>query len=238
MKKAHLFPVILLSLLMMASCSKKGVDINIDDPQDIEFLQIIDTALLNAFGEEHIHFGHTPPNIEGLSFLVDSMEYVVCNRYKYHPITHEIILSTYNGPEDYDPSKYYHLFQHHHLNLSSHTLLSIGSGGADDTYKRYNDKVFIIGTGQKFTAYYEEKPSMPYRPTFGILISGELVNDDQGHPVGIKNYRYGKMYMEYQDQIPYNANVYLVNSVEVKKHLRTIAPCFDPDTCTIWKQFN
>lgn len=238
MKKGHPIIVVLLSLVLVSSCSKSGVEIQIDDPQNIEFLQIIDTALLNAFGEENVHFGHTPPDINNLSFFVDSMEYVICNRYKYHPVTHDVVLSTFNGPHDFDPSKYYHLFQNYHIHLSSHTLLSIGSGGEDDTYKRSNDTVYIIGSGQKFTAYYEERPDMPYRPTFGILVSGEIVKDSLDNLIGIKDYRYGKMYMGYQDPIPYNANVYLENSVEVKEHLREIAPYFDPDTCTVWKQFN
>ena len=249
MKKTHLFPVIVLGLVLMASCSKSGIDINITDPQHVEFLQLIDTALLNAFEEEHIHFGHTPPNIDSLSFMVDSMEYVVCNRYKYHPITHEPVPSTYNGPGDFDASVYYHLFYHHIDNLSSHTLLSIGTGGADDTFKRNNDTVYVIGSGNAFTAYYEEYPDMPYHPTYGILVSGILeyhldtvysATDTVIHQtfVGIKDYRIGKMIMKYGQQPPYNAPVYLEGSVEVKKHLRDIAPCFDPKTDPIWQQYN
>ena len=238
MNNTRLIPVILLSLVMMASCSKSGVDINIDDPQDIEFLQIIDTALLNAFDEQYIHFGHTPPQFDNLSFLVDSMEYVVCKRYKYHPVYHTPVLSTFNGPGDYDPSEYYHLFYHHLNHLSSHTLLSIGSGGADDTYKRNNDKVYIIGSGQSFTAYYEEHPDMPFHPTFGILISGTIVNDSLGRFVGIKDYRYGKMYMGYEETPPFGANVYLENSVEVKENRKVLAPYFNPDTCAIWQQYH
>lgn len=238
MKKTHFLPVFFLSLVMMASCSKSGIDVNIDDPQHIEFLQVIDTALLNAFGEEYIHFGHTPPDFDSLSFLVDSMEYVVCRRWKYHPVYHTPVLSTFNGPGDYDPSDYYHLFYHHQNNLSSHTLLSIGSGGVEDTYKRNNDKVYIIGSGQAFTAYYEESPNMPFGPTFGILISGVIVQDTLGNLIGIKDYRYGKMYMKYEETPPFGANVYLENSVEVKENKKALAPIFNPDTCTVWNQFH
>ena len=85
--------------------------------------------------------------------------------------------------------------------------------------------------------FYEEQPDLPYRPTFGILISGTLVKDNNGNFIGIKGYRYGKMYMKYEDTPPYDANVYLENSVEVKKHLRPIAPYFDPNANPVWQQY-
>lgn len=247
MKK--LIPVFLLCLGMAASCAKEGVDININDPQHIEFIQIIDTALLNAFEEKNIHFGHTPPYFDSLSFVVDSMEYVVCNRYKYHPITHEPVPSTYNGPGDFDASIYYHSFYNHQGNISSHTLLSIGTGGEEDTYKRNNDKVYVIGSGDSFSAYYEEQPDMPYQPTYGILVSGTLAYEiDTSYSgqdtivnktlVGVKDYRIGKMIMGYGQTPPYNAPVYLKGSVEVKQHLRKLAPCFDPKTDPVWQQYN
>lgn len=235
MKKTRLLPILFLSLVMMASCSKEGTDLNINDPQRIKFLDIIPQELLEAFGEEYIHFGHTPPDFDKMVFYVDSLEYLVCKHYVYDYYTHQPIISTY--PLEYDPIWYYHYFYNHIDNIINDSILYYAPAENDRFMADY-DSIYLIGSGDDFTAYFEEHSSSMYHPTNGILISGTVVKDAQGQFIGIKDYRMGKMIISYEEDPPFGANVYLVNSLEVKKHLKPIAPAFIPDTCTIWQQYN
>ena len=226
MKKTHLFPVLLFSLVMMASCSK-GVDLNISDPQQVEFLNIIPSDLITDFGQENIHFGHTPPNLNNICFYVDGLEYRVCKHYIYGP-NHEPIIS--NFPLDYDPIKYYHYFFHHSENIASDSLLYFGPG--EDRFMMAYDTVFIIGSEEDstFTAYFVEKPNSKYHPIQGILLSGTLTKNS------IKNLIMGKKIIDYRDPLPAVLDVYLPGSIDIK--YKDKAPFFLRDTCTRWQQYN
>lgn len=246
MKKAAFFSILLASLVMLYSCSDDGIDIEINNPQHIEFLNILPEELLEAFGEENIYFGHTPPVFDSLIFYVDSLEYEVCRHFIYDQVTHEPILSHY--PLVYDPTYYYHYFYNHIDNTTSDSLLYYGPGQHDKVMMVY-EGMSIIGSGDKFTVYFEERPNRPYRPINGILISGTLVHTTDTvysetdttitkRFLGVKDYRMGKMIIDYEDPVPYDAQVYLKSSVDVKVHIRELAPYFNPDTCTIWQQYN
>ena len=247
MKKTHLFPALLLSLFLMASCSK-GVDININDPQHIEYLDIIPSDLVEAFGQRNIHFGHTPPNLNNVCFYVDGLEYKVCQHYIYGP-NNQPVLS--NFPLDYDPIKYYHCFFNHIENIASDSLLYYGPG--EDRFMMEYDNVFVIGSEKDssvFTAYFIERPNSKYHPTNGILISGTLFKDtiidttfynnntiiDTTILEGIKNFRMGKKIIEYKDPLPAILDVYLPGSIDVK--VKDTAQFFLRDTCTRWQQYN
>ena len=82
MKKQFLHLVLLLLLIGLSACSDDGIDINVNDPQHIPWVEdLIDPDLLNAIGVENIYFGHTPPNIDSLSFIVEKLEYDTCIRW-------------------------------------------------------------------------------------------------------------------------------------------------------------
>lgn len=219
MKKTFLIPVVFLCFVMMASCSKSGIDIPINDPQDIEFIHNhIDRDLIDAFGEEHIHFGHTPPSLEGISFKVKGMDYDTCVRYIFNvdPTLPPIISHT--DPPTYDGSTNYHHFFHHIESITKHKLKTVDTH--NDAYIRENDTVYVVGIDSLlvFTAYYEEVLNEEGlgHPTNGIIVSGTLVYDNQGIFVGIKDYRIGKKILRYEERptIP----SYAEGTIEIKTH--------------------
>ena len=224
MKK--IIPVLLFSLVMAASCNK--VDININDPQHIEFLDIIPQDLITAFGEENIHFGHTPPNLENVCFYVDGLKYEVevCNHYIYGPNHEPMLGQTLTD----DPIKYYHCFFDYKENIISDSLLYFAPG--EDRFMMAYDTVYVIGSEKDstFTAYFIERPNSKYHPTQGILLSGKLTKN------GIKNFRVGKKIIDYRDPLPAVLDVYLPGSIDIK--YKDNAPFFLRDTCTRWQQYN
>ena len=227
MKRASVFITILTSLLMaMASCTKvEPVAIDIIDPQDVGFVNVVlDDDLVEAFGEENIHFGHTPPSLEGLSFYVQGMDYVVCRRYIFDAYNNYQPTLSHADPPTYDGSRNWHHFHHHIENLASHKMKTIDT--YNDTYIRPNDSVYIVGIADDhtFTAYYEEviEDEGSGYPVNGILISGQLVYDGNGELLGVKDYRIGKKIMEYKGTPPYGSS-YAPGTIEVKEH-RELAP--------------
>ena len=143
MKRASVFTSILTSLLMaVASCTKVDpVAIDIIDPQDVGFVNVVlDDDLVEAFGEENIHFGHTPPSLEGLSFYVQGMDYVVCRRYIFDAYNNYQPTLSHADPPTYDGSRNWHHFHHHIENLASHKMKTIDT--YNDTYIRPNDSVY------------------------------------------------------------------------------------------------
>lgn len=248
MKKTQLLPIIFLSLLMMASCSKSGVDINFNDPQHIDFLDIIPPDLVEAFGQENIHWGHTPPNLNNVCFYLDGLKYKVCKHYIYGQ-NHEPVIS--NSQFDSDPIKYYHCFFNHVENIASDSLLYYAPG--EDRFMMAYDTVYVIGSEKDssvFTAYFIERSNGRYHPINGILISGTFFKDtiidttfhnnnniiDTIILEGIKNFRMGKKIIEYRDPLPAILDVYLPGSIDVK--VKDTAQFFLRDTCARWQQYN
>lgn len=231
MKKTQLIPVIFLSLVMMASCSKTGIEVNIHDPQHVVFIHgldenehiLIDQDLVDAFGEEYIHFGHTPPSLEGISFKADMMYYETVVRYLFNQDpTQPPILSGADPPTD-DGNRNYHHFYNHTENIARQRMQTITT--YQDTVLRQNDTVYIIGdeSTHSFTAYYEEtlKEEGSGHPTSAILISGTLVYDDNGHFLGVKNYRIGKKILRYKERPTPNQYgiimAFAEGTIEIKK---------------------
>ena len=231
MKKAHAFIVILTCLLWATvSCNKEeGVTIDVIDPQFIDFVDVvIDDDLIEAFGAEHIYFGHTPPDIEGLSFYVQGMDYVLCKRYIFDTYNNNEPILSHADPPTYDGTRNWHHFYNHLENTSSHKMKSIDTH--NDTYIRENETVYILGIADSltFTAYYEEvlQEEGSGHPTNGILISGRLVYDNNGTLIGVKDYRIGKKILRYQEH-PTTPS-YAQGTIEIKEH-EGVAPITDWD---------
>lgn len=247
MKKARLLSVLFLSIVMMAACTKSGVDINLHDPQHIAFLDTIPSDLLKAFGEEHINFGHTPPSLDTIAFHIErrSLKYDTVDQIQFDAVTHQPIHS-HKLMGSYDKIGYYHYFYNHINNIISDSVLYYG----DEKFKMNYEVVYVIGSGESFTAYFVEKAHSQNHPTNGILISGTLVyttdtlfiNNDTIYNkrfCGIKDYRMGKEIIDYEqepqlsDYLPLKGSFY-ISALEPTD----TAKYFSPDTCVIWNQFH
>lgn len=225
MRKTVLFTSFLLSLLWITSCSEEGIDINVNDPQYVEFIdKHIDMDLIEAFGEENIHFGHTPPNLNDVSFKVETMDYVICTRYIFNIVPDQPPILSHADPPTFDGSRNYHHFSNHTENLASHKLKTINP--YNNVFIRENDTVYVIGDASSnyFTAYYEEEiqEEGSGHPTNGVLISGFLVYDDQDQFIGIKDYRIGKKILRYKERPTPNQHgiieAFAEGTIEIKTH--------------------
>ena len=225
MKKTVLFTTFFLSLVLMASCSKSGIDINITDPQQVKFIQEhIDTDLIDAFGVQYLHFGHTPPNLEDISFKVQGMDYKTCKRFLFNIDPTQDPIQSHADPPTYDGSTNYHHFFQHTESYASHKLKTIDP--YNNTYTRENEIVYVIGDASSncFTVYYEEEiqEEGSGHPTNGIIISGTLVYDANGQFLGIQDYRIGKKILRFKERPTPNAQgviqSYAQGTIEVKTH--------------------
>lgn len=195
MKKILLASLGLL-ILLLCSCKEDkdgGFDMNFHDIQDIKgLMESIDPDLLELFGEENIHFGHTPPNINDISFKVDTLRYDTCLRYVYVPAVDSVMLSP-SAPPVLENALYQHHFYHPIGNITRHKL-NIHDRSYGNQYTQESDTVFIIGSGNSFTAYYELKieSEKDGNPTWDFLVSGTLVYDSTGAFIGVSGYRLGK----------------------------------------------
>ncbi len=223
MKKTSLFATLLLGLTLLMACSEEeGLTIDLIDPQQVEFVDDFfgedNMDLVQAFGVDNIHFGHTPPNMEDISFYVEGMDYDTCIRYIFDIYNNNEPTLSHAIPPSYDASRNYHHFYNYIENISSHKLKTVDA--YNDSYIRTNDSTFILGDAETncFTAYYEEEIQEEGTgfPTNGILISGTLVYDNTGTFVGVNNYRIGKKIIRYKEHptIPSFAQ----GTIEVKTH--------------------
>ena len=219
---------ILLLLSMLTSCQKwEGIPLEIKDPQDIQSLsEVLPEDLIYAFGEEHIHFGPTPPDLTDISFKVEGLTYDSCLRYIFGPNGETILSPT--APPTHEGTLYYHHFWNHEEQIAQHKLKTIDPSG--NIFIRSNDSTFIIGHDSVFTAYYQETILEPQsgNPTNHIILSGTIVRDPVTKQfVGIRNYRMGKMIKcyDHQPEIP----SYAPGTIEVKKH-EGISLSFEWDT--------
>ena len=195
MKKYRIVVALLCCLAGLYSCDDTGIDLGINDPQHIQWVEeIIDNDLLQAFGEENIHFGHTPPDLHDVSFVINELWYDSCIRYR--PVT---ILGVTNIEPSYssggvEVTVYKHHFFNHIENLAQQRVF-IKSHNNDDPNLKPIDvpSTFVIGSGNDFSAYFQAKTisEKEGNPTWAYLISGTVVNDpDLGKC--ISNYKIGK----------------------------------------------
>ena len=223
---------------MITSCSEEGIDIEVHDPQHVVFIHgldengniLIDQDLVDAFGEEYIHFGHTPPSLEGISFKVQGMDYVSCIRYIFNVDPSQPPIQSHTDPPTYDGASNYHHFFQHTENIASHKCKTVDT--YNNIYLRNNPIVYVIGdevitgndTIHRFTAYYEEEiqEEGSGHPTNAILISGTLVYDNNNNFIGVKDYRMGKKILRFKERPTPNAQGYIQSyaqgTIEIKTH--------------------
>ena len=186
---------------------------------------MLPSDLVEAFGEKHIVFGHTPPSLENISFKVQGMDYDTCIRYIFNVIPGEPPIQSHTDPPTYDPSFNYHHFYNHTECISEHKLKTVDS--YHDVYIRENDSAFIIGdeSTHRFTAYYEEQITEEGsgRPTNAILISGTLVYDTiTGQFLGVEDYRIGKKILRYKERP--STPSYAEGTIEIKISSQKLCP--------------
>lgn len=182
MKKIRLVSVFVIALISLNACNgwDDGISIDINDPQHIETVQqIIDEDLLDVLnalsvqnGITYIHFGHTPPNLDDISFIVDTLWYDTCIKYRPDGVVSYINLGAEN-------SEYKHHFYDHIENIS-HQKMHIHDKAHQNDYFADCDSTFIIGNGNNFTAYFKQThPSEQQgNPTYAYLVSGTLTYKD------------------------------------------------------------
>lgn len=220
-----------LCLLFMASCKDhEGVPFNISDPQEVMRIDtVIPSDLLYAFGEEYIHFGHTPPSFDSLSFKIVGTDYDSCIRYVFGP-DYQAVLS-HTDPPVYDATTILHHFYEHSYNYSKHRMKTIDSH--NNQYVRQNDTVFIIGNTDSFTAYYIEHiiGEDTGNPTNAIIISATIKRNAANNIVGVTKYRIGKKILRYDTHPTIDAThgAYAQGTIEIKTH-DALSPIYEWDT--------
>lgn len=196
MKKIPLVSAFLIALISLSACHgwDDGISIDIHDPQHIEWVEdIIDEDLLNALnvlsaqnGINYIHFGHTPPNLDKISFIVDTLWYDTC--IKYLPDGN----ISYKNPGS-EIAEYKHHFFDHVENMV-HQKLHIHNKAYQTDFLADCDSTFIIGNGNNFTAYFKQThlSEQQGNPTYAYLVSGTLIYDTVKEFYGVTNYRIAK----------------------------------------------
>lgn len=219
-----LLPLILVLCLALATSCKDsdGIVIDFQDPQEIPTIRTVmseASSLIEHFGEEHLVFGHTPPNLDGISFgVVDGLDYEYSERYRFNredpSLEDQIPINT--APPVRDTTKYYHHFYDQVESISHHRMKTIDSHA--NIFIRENDTVYVIGHDSLFTVYYIERitDEGSGHPNNAILISGTVRYDDDGNFLGISNYRYGKQILFYEE-LPENLT-YAKGTIEIKTH--------------------
>lgn len=182
MKRRLPFIVLLLILTGLHACSgwTDGVDLIIDDPQAMPWVEdIIDDSLLNIIDNNNvnfeIHFGHTPPNLDSVSFIIDQLWYDTCIRYRmvHHPFLGDTVMPSYNNP-GFESSVYKHHFYDPYGSMIHQTFYIRDHMGNESMIEA--DSTFVIGSGNDFTVYFKfdiDSQKEGY-PTWAYLISGTL----------------------------------------------------------------
>lgn len=201
MRKSSFIIALLCCLAGLYSCTKTGIDVDIHDPQHILKVQeIIDNDLMQAFGEENIHFGHTPPNLDGISFILDQFEYDSLIRWRRvpNPLTGESTIEpSYSSGGGYENTIYKHHFFDQIENISCQRFYR-KSHNQPEPEPSTIDTTFVIGSGNDFSAYFCAKTISPEEanPTWAYLISATVVNDTASGKRYITNYKIGKKIIE------------------------------------------
>jgi len=222
--------VLVLLFLPFVSCEDWiGIDADFTDPQEVTpMLEYLPQDLLDAFGEEYINFGPTPPDLSDISFKVNGLDYVTSIRYLFGPTDDDEYIISTTDPPTYDATIYYHHFMEQTEHIAKHNLKTIDPN--NNIFFRHNDTVYVIGHDSLFTAYYQEtiQDSLAGYPTNYIILSGTLVRDSGTQAfIGIRNYRIGKKIKKYLYR-PI-APSYAPGTIEVKTH-QELSPAHVWDT--------
>lgn len=230
MKRLKFTTVLLTLAFVCFSCEREAIDFDFNSPQEIQKVNQTlrdNNDLIEHFGEEYIHFGPVPPSLEGISFKVTGMDFEFCERYIFGPTPDDPPILSHADPPTYEASINHHHFFDHTQGLSKHRLMTYGTHG--DIYTKENDTIYVIGSGNDFTAYYIEKTDEEGsgNPTNAILISGTLVYDQNGNFIGVEHYRIGKKILDYEYHPTINA--YAKGTLEIKRH-DEFSPRYEWDT--------
>ncbi|MCR4848585.1 MAG: hypothetical protein K5920_07050 [Bacteroidales bacterium] len=183
-----------LLLALLPSCLKEANEtILVHDPQVIPFItdERWPEELLELFGEDHVHFGDTPPRLD--CGFVSNHQYDTTN------------LPPGLSPEigSVTPVLHYHRFRNPYLQICEYRTMNSAEG-----VTHVIDTAFVTGHDNLFTVYCLEKWSTDGGPTLAVVMSGELTGK------GVADFRYGYQIVGYADEnVP--PNVYPVNSVFV-----------------------
>lgn len=221
--------ILLLSLFSLLSCEDWiGIEPDFTDPQEVQSIaDALPQELLDAFGEENIHFGPTPPDISDLSFKVEGLDYEFSKRYLFGPTLDDPYILSHATPPTYDATIFYHHFMKQTEHIAQHKLKTIDP--SQNILTRHNDTVYVIGHDSFFTVYYQETihESSLGIPTNYIIISAELAHDTTHQIIGVKNYRIGKL-IKSVESLPITPS-YAPGTIEIKQHLET-SPVYLWDT--------
>lgn len=194
MRKRPIFIVLLCCLAGLFACkdSLNGIDIDIQDPQHIMWVEdVIHDDLMEVFGEENIHFGHTPPNLEGISFIINGLLYDTCVRYRKVTINGvSNIEPSYINP-GFENSVYKHRLSNQNGNIIRHDMFIRDHNNNQSLIEC--DTAYVVGSGNDFSVYFEWKifSEQEGNPTWAYLFSGSLVYSNDSI-IGIKDYMIGK----------------------------------------------
>lgn len=231
MKKKNIIVALLCCCLAgLFSCKDAGIDVDINDPQHILWVEkIIDDDLMQAFGEENIHFGHTPPDLDSISFLIDTLWYDSCIRYRPVTIFGVTTIEPSYSSGGIEMTTYKHHFFDQIENISHQRFYIKSHNNTNTNIKPITiDTTFVIGSGNNFSAYFRAKTisEKEGNPTWAFLISGTVVNDSKKGK-SISNYRIGKkiMSIEFDPVAGYYPNTIMI--------LRPVNKTM-PIPCTVW----
>lgn len=238
MKKASF---ILISLLLTGLYSCSGwdeIDIDVNDPQHIEWVEdIIDEDLLDALnalsaqnGINYIHFGHTPPNLDNISFKVDSL-------WTDTSVVHKLDGTISYINFGFENANYEHHFFDHVDNIAHQKMHNHNYTYNTDLWVD-SDSTYVIGYDNNFTAYFKKQyiSAEEANPTWAYLISGTLVYDSNPDSsdsifVGIENYRIAKKIVATEGNP--NPGHYCKGTLKVfRPYYDTIVPYCNWDTLT------
>jgi hypothetical protein len=178
--------------LGLSSCLKEESEWSIlfNNPQDIPLItDYLPMDLLQLFGEENIHFGDRPFNLD--------MEFV--SKHKYVAVStsaesHPAVGTT-------SPIMHYHKISQKYLQIADYYSMT-----QEETYCKMISPVYLTGSDTTFTVYYFEQPVTAGNPVHAVLFSGRKSSE------GVRDFRYGYKIVRYNDSIV-PPTVYPENSI-------------------------
>jgi hypothetical protein len=171
-----------------------------NDPQDIPFItDYLPMDLLQLFGEENIHFGDRPFNLD--------MEFVSKHQYE------AVLTSAESHPSvgTTSPIKHYHRISQKYLQIADYYSIT-----QEETYCEIISPVYLMGSDTAFTAYYFEQPNTVGSPVHAVLFSGKKSD------AGVRDFRYGYKIIRYNDPVV-PSSVYPVNTIFIFKDVDGMA---------------
>ena len=201
MKNRTFIVALLCGLAGLCSCGKTGIDIDVTDPQEVQWVEdIVDDDLMQAFGEEDIHFGHTPPNLDGISFILEGLVYDSLIRYRrvINPLTGVTTIEpSYSSGGGYENATYKHHF-YDQVGTIAYQRFYRKAHNQPETEPSTIHPTYVIGSGNDFSAYYRIKTISPEEadPIWAYLVSATIVDDPATGNRYITNYKLGKKIIE------------------------------------------